>query len=68
MSRTVRVPTSTKGTNAKIRPKSPQIGGSKNPKNNKYKVYSKQIYYYILLYVIVYYYIVSLYTRVIYYI
>ena len=68
MSRTVRVPTSRKGTNAKIRPKSPQIGGSKNPKSNKYKVYSKQIYYYILLYIIVYYHIVLLYTIIIYYI
>ena len=67
MSRTVRVPTSTKGTNAKIRPTSPQIGGRKIQKVtsikyivNKYIIiyycilqYSIIIYYYYILYIII---------------
>ena len=54
MIRTVRVPTSTKGTNAKIRPKNPEIGGRKIQKVTSIKYIVNKyiiIYYQILLYI-----------------
>ena len=62
-----RVPWWIEGTNAKIRPKSPQIGGRKIQKVTSIK-YIENKYIIIYHYIIVYYYIVLLYTIIIYYI
>ena len=60
-----REPCSLQGTNAKIRPKSPQIGGRKIQKETSIKYIVNKyiiIYYYILLYITIqYYYILLLY-------
>ena len=70
--RTVRVPPSLLGTYAKIRPKSPQIGGRKIQKVTSIKYIVNKyiiIYYYILLYITLqYYYILLLYIIYNYYI
>ena len=68
MSRTVRVPTSTKGTYAKIRPKLPRFWGRKKQKVTSIKYIVNKyiiIYYCILLYSIIIYYYYILYIIII---